>query len=171
MVIHVCPICSKEFTKKSSFINHTENKKKPCKPNEVNNEKNLQEFAKSCKNLQEFAEKSINLHKNNEKSIILEEKKENEKKDNIYSCNYCYKNFYSIYTLKRHLEDSCKVKKLEVEKKENILNNLIEKEKINNLYTMYEELNKNNEELIRKNEELNKKIEGIVKKILAIHKI
>ena len=62
-----------------------------------------------------------------------------------------------MYTLKRHIE-KCKIKKLEDEKKENIFNNLIEKEKINDLFKMYEQIKKENEEKNKLiNEQSNKK--------------
>ncbi len=181
MVVHICPICSKEFTKKSTFINHTENKKKPCQQKHSKTFQNIPEIPQIPptfpQNPPEFAEKSIILQKNNEKICFLE-KNGNQEIINKFSCNYCFSIFTRKDHLKRHINDRCKVKKLEVEKKENILNNLIEKEKINNLFTMYEEikksndeknnlileLKKNNEELNKKNEELNKKIDKIVKK-------
>ncbi len=165
MVVHICPICSKEFTKKSTFINHTENKKKPCQQISSNNP---QISSNNPQKSSEFAEKSIILQKNNEKICLLENN-ENQKIINNFSCNYCFSKFNRKDNLKRHLL-SCKVKKLEIEKKENILNNLIEKEKINNLFTMYEELNKKNEQLVKNNEELNKKNEELNKKIDKIVK-
>ncbi len=89
---------------------------------------------------------------------------------NDYTCNYCFSTFTRKDNFKRHL-NNCKVKKLEDEKKENIFNSLLEKERINELYNMFndlsnknEELKKNNEDLNKKNEELNKKIDEIVKK-------
>ncbi len=36
MVIHTCPNCNKEFTKKSTYNDHVKNKKKPCVINEKN---------------------------------------------------------------------------------------------------------------------------------------
>lgn len=88
MVNHVCPNCLKNFKRKVDLTYHMEKKKKPCYPT-------IAKFAENCKNLQELAEKT----ENNEKS-----------KDNN-SCKYCNKNFSSIYTLNRHLNNNCKIKK------------------------------------------------------------
>ncbi len=160
MVIYTCPTCNKEFNRKCNFIDHTENKKKPC---------------------QSFPHQSSKIpHQSSilpQKISKLPEQNENKICQNDFSCNFCFTVFNRKDNLKRHLS-SCKVKKLEDEKKENIFNNLIEKEKINNLFSMYDELKKDNddikkkndelkksnEELNKKNEELNKKIEEIVKK-------
>ena len=30
MVVYICETCKKEFNKKSNYLNHIENKKKPC---------------------------------------------------------------------------------------------------------------------------------------------
>ncbi len=89
MVKYNCPTCNKEFNKKDSFLKHTEQKKKPCQPV-------LQKFAEICNNLQEFAEKTNKF-----------DKESYELKNN---CEYCGKNFSSVYTLNRHLSNSCKKK-------------------------------------------------------------
>ncbi len=153
MVKYVCEICLKEFTKKDSFIKHTEKKKKPCQ--QIN--QNLPKFAENQKNLPKFTKNNQNLANIQQQS-------------DIHVCVFCNKNFTTIYTLKRHINSRCKVKQLEDEKKENILNSLIEKEKITNLFTMYEELNKKNEQLIKNNEELNKKNDELNKKIEEVLK-
>lgn len=97
MVNYVCTICLKDFSKKDSFIKHTEKKKKPCRVD-------LQEFAENCKNLQEFAESDIKTDGC---------KTEKVKEDN--DCTYCFKCFSSVYTLNRHLDSNCKVKKQQEE--------------------------------------------------------
>ncbi len=150
MVTYICNICLKQFNKKDSFVKHTEKKKIPCKQNNpilIQNNPSLIQH----------------------ELIINKVEKENNKIDNnkntlcSTSCSYCGKCFYNGANLNKHIRNSCKVKKLEDEKKENIFNSLIEKEKINNLFNMYEELNKKNEELNKKNEEKNKIIEEIKK--------
>ncbi len=166
MVIYKCPTCLKQFNRKCNFIDHTENKKKPCKQNTI--------------------EPPI-LHQGPPETHQITPKIHQNPADfqQINSCVFCGLIFTRKDSLKRHIGNRCKVKKLEDEKKENIFNNLIEKEKINNLFNMYEELkkdneeknklieeinkknqeiNRNNEELNIKNEDLNKKIEEILKK-------
>ncbi len=167
MVVHICKRCLQEFNKKSHYVQHI-NKKKLCQENNIKTEENLQKFAETCKNPPNSLQNPpIFLQ---ESPVFLQESQLSCEKL-INSCKFCGLVFNRKDNLKRHINERCKVKKLEDEKKENILNSLIEKEKINNLFNMYEELKKNNEEknkiieeLNIKNEELNKKIEGIVKK-------
>ncbi len=151
MVIYKCPTCLKEFDRKCNFIDHTEKKKTPCRP-------------PPPEKLQITPEHPPVPPDSPRISPIQQEISQ-------FLCNFCLTSFKRKDHLKRHLNERCKVKKLEDEKKENILNNLIEKEKINNLLHMYEEQNnlilelkKNNEELNKKNDELNKKIEEVLKK-------
>ncbi len=159
MVTHTCPICFKEFHKKTHYINHTEHKKKPCKPNISIVNENLQNFAeidnkfaeinKNLQNFDEISEKSFKsdnfTDKTNNYNLI-----KNDTIDNIpqHNCNYCYKKFSTIYTLQRHLSNGCKVKKIDDEKKENIFNNLLEKEqKLDLLLNNFEILQQSNKNL------------------------
>ncbi len=169
MVVHTCQICLKEFNKKSHYNQHI-------------NKKN------SCRLINDISSISPQISSiSPQNSSILPQNSSEDIKEKIlydYSCNYCFSIFNRKDNFKRHLLN-CKVKKLEDEKKENIFNNLIEKEKINDLFNMYEEIkkeneeknklideinkkneeiNKKNEELIKKNDDLNKKIEKILKK-------
>jgi len=159
MVLYTCKICLKEFNRKCNYINHTENKKTPCKPilqipptNPQNTPKNPQNPPTILQNTKEFPKDSV--------------------ENNNFTCNFCFSSFKRKDHLKRHINERCKVKKLEDEKKENIFNSLIEKEKINNLFNMYEEIKKSNEEknkiieeLNKKNDELNKKMKKLLKRI------
>ncbi len=161
MVNYTCEKCNKNFTRKNDLVYHTTNKKKPCQPS---NPILIQNNPVNPNLIQ------INPDFSDSENVQNEKKKA--------CCSYCSKYFFNGANLNKHIRNSCKVKKLEDEKKENIFNSLIEKEKINNLLNMYEkqnniieeikknnkELKKNNEELNKKNEELNKKIEEIVKK-------
>ncbi len=150
MVVHKCERCLEEFVKKSHYIQHI-NKKKQCQiiiKNISNHSKSFQNIPESFQNIPESF----------------------QNKENSHSCKFCFKDFSTGFNLNKHVKNSCKVKKLEDEKKENIYNNLLEKEKINNLFNMYDELKKNNDELKKSNEELNKKNEELNKRIEEIVK-
>ena len=92
MVNYSCNNCFKNFSRKSDFIYHTEQKKRPCRSD-----------------LQEFAESDIKTGGG---------KTEKVKEDN--ECTYCLKCFSSVYTLNRHLDNNCKVKKQQEEEINNI---------------------------------------------------
>lgn len=132
MVKRYCPKCNAEFDRKSSYEKHI-NKKFDCSP--IKEEKNVY-----CKNLQEFAE------------ICKEVKIELKKKEINYCCSYCKKNYSSKYTLSRHLENGCKIKKEDDKEKENIFKLLLEKEKQHK--EEVKELKKQNKLLMDKIEKL-----------------
>jgi DNA-directed RNA polymerase subunit RPC12/RpoP len=84
MVNYTCPTCNKEFKQKRHFIEHTQFKKKPCKqilPILTKNDQNLPIFTES------------------------------DQKTQCNNCEHCGKSFVTIYTLNRHLNGRCKVKK------------------------------------------------------------
>ncbi len=160
MVVHKCNICMKEFNKKSHYIQHIE-KKKQCEQNIVskaeNDSRKFQNIPENSKIFQNIPE-NFKKPKNNEN--ILDD-------ENI--CKYCFKGFSTTFNLNKHIKNTCKVKQLENEKKQNILENLIEKEEkmdiiIKNFSELTETLKKQNEELKEKNEELEKKINKILSK-------
>ena len=120
MVLYTCENCLKEFTKKSNYLQHIENKKKPCEVKIKKTEKILDipinfEILKNIPKNSEIVENNSNFN------II-----NTEINNNI--CKYCLKNFSTTFNLNKHLKNSCKVKKLNEEKKEDIFNKLIEKE-------------------------------------------
>ncbi len=157
MVIHKCTICLKEFNKKSHYIQHIE-KKKQCQPIEESKTENdskifqnIPENSKIFQNIPDYSEKPKN-------------------DENI--CKYCFKTFSTTFNLNKHIKNTCKVKQLENEKKQNILENLIVKEEkmdviIKNFSELTETLKKQNEELKEKNEDLEKKINKILTKNTA----
>ncbi len=132
MVNYFCPTCNKEFNKKSNYINHVENKKKPCKINELNMHQNAPKCTKN-------APKCTQINHVNDK-IINEKVKEDTKKG--YICNFCNISFTRSTTLKRHLIERCKVRKEELQEKEAI----------------FQELLKQNELLKNQNEKLNNQL-------------
>jgi len=151
MVIHTCPTCLKQFNKKSTYIDHIENKKKPCQPKYKSESENTQKYSE---NTQKYSENTQNYT-------------ENTQKDSKNNCKYCLKKFSRSDSLNRHLQ-TCKVIKLENKKKENIYNNLVEneeyKQKVDLIQKENEEYKQKVDLLIKQNEELNNKIADILEK-------
>ncbi len=170
MVIYTCEICNKKFKKKSHYIDHVQYKKKPCEPKEINEIKPFEKPVKPVKLVKPF-ENIMEIKENKEEiDIKLFDQNTVNVTDIIkkYQCQFCGYSFTRKDNLSTHIKKVCKVKKLENEKKENILNNLVENEllKENNkhLKKLTELLQKQNEELNKKNEELNKKINSVLRK-------
>jgi hypothetical protein len=157
MVVHKCNVCFKEFSKKSHYDQH-KNKKFSCKPNTQNYTEIPQNKTDIPKN---YTENTQNHTKNTENGFD----------NNKNNCKYCLKKFSRSDSLNRHLQ-TCKIIKLENEKKQNIYNNLVEndilkkqmEEIIENNNKMTEMFKKQNEELKKQNEELNNKMIEILKK-------
>jgi hypothetical protein len=169
MVNHECNKCGRIFNKKSTYINHVENKKKPCIPILINIEKNIlknpqinEDILKNPqsiiislesdtdnKNDLEISEKK----KVNRKNINIQEyivkddeiEQENEKEDELkkcdnYKCNYCDYTSIRIDNFKRHLIN-CKIRKEENREKEEIYQKLLKN---------YEVLQEQNKALIKR---------------------
>ncbi len=137
MVNYTCQICLKEFNKKSTYIYHTENKKKPCK--------------KFHQNPPEIHQNPPEIHQNPpEIHIKLFQnlsQKNLEFTDSIleYKCEYCNKNFSRQDALKRHIDKRCKIKK---ENDDNNKQTGILIDKVKELEKVIEEL-KNNQPKIK----------------------
>jgi hypothetical protein len=130
MVNHTCDKCKKEFNKKSTYLNHI-NKKFSCEPIKVQIQINPDES------------KKIQFLENINDNI------ENFENNKNFSCNFCNKIFFNNSNLNKHLKNnSCKVKKLQDEEKENIFKILLAKD---------EELKNENKELEQNNLNLQKK--------------
>ncbi len=174
MVTHTCPICSKEFNKKSSYNDHVNNKKKPCKPKEENNAKITPDNAKITPDNAKITPDNAKITPKVAQKLLKAENLVNFDKNKLdvqknILCIYCGLTFARKDNLTKHIKISCKVKKLEDEKKQNIFNNLVVQEKQKNelntnLQDQIAELKKQNEELNKKNNELEKKIDEILKK-------
>ena len=99
MVKHICDRCKIEFNKKSTYINHL-NRKNQCKVNIIVSDE-IQ--IKSDENPMKPDENYINYD-----NII--ETKQNINHLSIY-CKFCNKEFKRKDYLKKHLDQSCKLKK------------------------------------------------------------
>jgi len=99
MVKRSCPKCNVIFDRKSSYDKHI-NKKFDCSKNYIENnniENNLPNLAQICQNQNNYAN-TINNDIINSDSVNL-------------FCSYCKKYYSSKYTLARHINSGCKVKK------------------------------------------------------------
>jgi hypothetical protein len=181
MVNRICPKCKLSFDRKSTFDKHI-NKKFDCSHNNINNTninnsnelecakkanfeicRNLQEFAGICKNEKNTQQFIKNPNYSNITKLNFSETPEISEMtdinynstyadDDCFNCNYCNKKFSSKYTLSRHLNDNCKIKKTNDNEKENIFKLLLEKEKLHK--EEIEELKKQNKLLLDKIDKL-----------------
>ena len=92
MVNFICPKCNKEFNKKSNYVDHTENKKKPCDKSDLL-------VPPKSSNPPPISSDFID--------ILI---KEPEANNNNCVCTYCDKMFTRIDNLQRHLNGRCKSK-------------------------------------------------------------
>ena len=144
--MHICELCNKIFTKKSTYNYHINEKKRPC-------ELKAEKIPKISSNLNQKAENlTKNIHQITPNYTNLTPKAENK-------CNYCGYKTERIDNYNRH-KSSCKVKKQEISEKEEILNKLLEQnnklELTNNkLALTIEELNKRIEKLENNNNKIN----------------
>ena len=132
MVNHICPICNKNFTKKSHFLYHVENKKKPCQPINFNNILKFPQIS------------SIDPQNPSHKLTNMIDKCDK----NGYYCNFCNYSSIRIDNFKRHMI-TCKVRKEETQDKEAIFQELIKRMEL---------LENQNNKLFKKNKELNNEI-------------
>ncbi len=118
MVLHTCPICLKEFTKKSTYDYHVNNKKKQCQQIAPNSPEKLQNSSKSSTKAPEKISKSKDV--NNNQLVIAEIIEENSLNSPI-ACQYCGKEFCKKFNLTRHLNTNrCAIKR-KVEEDEEII--------------------------------------------------
>jgi hypothetical protein len=118
-MLYNCNICGKQFKQKCHYTNHL-NRINPC----INLTKKIHE-------------NPLNLHVFPQNQHVLPTKGDNK-------CNYCYKKYSRSDVLKNHLL-ICKVRKQEIQEKEDILNKLLEQN--SRLVSTIEELNKRIEKL------------------------
>ena len=184
MVQRKCPKCDAIFDRKSSYDYHINrvfdcstkksnqenlSDKKNCDDTFINNLpeftkicQNLPEFTKICQNLPNMAQEQLNLNLEVNDLNDL-----NDLNDNEFSCCYCHKKFSTKYTLGRHLNGICKVKKENDKEKENIFKLLLEKdlkykEELKNHKEEMEELKKQNKLFEKQNKLLMDKIDKLI---------
>jgi len=109
MVQYNCNICNKQFNQKCHWIQHTKNKKRPCKLNTIIIKKTKEDFEENIRGV-----RVININKK-------------------YICNFCMQGFSRSDNLKRHIDNNkCKILILQKQQKENIFVNLVKEGEINN---------------------------------------
>ncbi len=174
MVNYKCLTCGKEFNRKSNFLTHTENKKKPCKPlvtekYSKNSEifQNILGYSEIFQNIPKIPETTGNNNKIDQESDNSTNKSIKNEEPNENLCKYCFKQFSTTFNLNKHIKNNCKVKKLNDEKKDEIFNRLLENEsKVNNIISNFENLQKENEKLKQYIRDLENKYNGDIKKIV-----
>ena len=140
MVVYKCRQCDKEFDRKSNYVSHQNRQKKCTSKNTILHQNNT---IKKYNNEQEINTLTLEITPNNKK----------------WFCKYCHKQFARNWTLLRHLEERCKVKKEQDNNKEVILQEIIQELK---------ELKEKNKVLEENNKNLEKKINKINKEVLFI---
>ena len=110
MVIYKCEICNKLFKQKCHFDNHKK-RKKPCQKTAPNNTKQHQN---NTDQIEHKMPSSTKFYTDDNTSNI-----------NEYQCKYCNKKFTRNWTMFRHVENRCKVKKQNDDEKEYIFQQLL----------------------------------------------
>lgn len=173
MVNHTCDICGRSFNRKSNYDYHVNNKKIQCKPNNIfftnfnqnkpKNQVNNGIFPIFYGNFQQF--QTIQTIKTIETQQKLQNTYDQDDNSNLF-CRHCGKSFVNIYSLNRHLDSRCKVKKLQDEEKENIFKMLLLRDEELKLHK--DELKRRDEQidlLTKMNLDLNDKINKLIDKV------
>ena len=147
MVNYICPFCKKNFNKKSNYVDHIENKKKPCKEIKADFTPNSSKIPPNPSN---NPPNSSNNSLNNK--ILIQN----------YRCNFCDKTFSRIDNFKRHLIDRCKVRKEETQEKEAIFQELLKQNEL---------LNQIDSKLYVRLYETQMNLESIIKNIVSAQQI
>jgi len=172
MVVYICQNCKKEFNKKSNYLNHIENKKKPC----------TQLKLKMHQNAPKCTKKATKCTGKN--PIFEQDNDEKEYKDTNkgYICNFCKTSFTRSTTLKRHLLERCKIRKEEIREKEAIFQELLQQnillkdqnEKLNNQLLEQNKFiiglleHNNNKNSIQNNKNIKNQNNGIINNTIII---
>jgi hypothetical protein len=115
MVHHPCEKCGKVFNKKSNYLKHIINKKKPC---DANNANNANIDVNNGLELQKPFTAEVQLQKpaileQNFTNILDDVKQEflDLKMNKDLICNYCDQTFTRKDNLTKHINERCKIKK------------------------------------------------------------
>jgi hypothetical protein len=129
MVNYTCPTCLKDFNKRCNYVDHIERRKNPC-----------QSINQILTNINQISPILTNINQNSNNQLI-----------NSNICEYCEKSFVNIYTLNRHINGRCKIKK-QLDEDNELKSN------------QFEELKKILEEQSKQINEQSKQIEELKKK-------
>lgn len=150
----VCPNCNKCFNRKAHLEQHY-NKKNPC-INDLCINKSIKIHTTKDNNINNVNEQNIVIKSDkNIQCNIIDETYENINSDSDITCEYCFKSFYQVSNLNKHVKLNCKIKKKLDEEKNKELNDikvLMEIDK--QLIKQNDELKKQNNELKKQNDEL-----------------
>ena len=115
MVVYICQNCKKEFNKKSNYLNHIENKKKPCTQLKLKMHQNAPKCTKKAPKC--TGKNSIFDIDDNEKEHKLNQK------DLCYMLQYIYENVISFKSQMTNNEIKMLITYLNINTDENINNN------------------------------------------------
>jgi hypothetical protein len=146
-MLYKCEICLREFKKKCHYKDHL-NRINPC----IKNAEKKQEITP---NYTEITPKKQEITPN---YTEITPKKQEITPKTAHKCNYCLKTYCRANVLKKHFL-ICKVKKREIEEKEEILNKLLEQN--NKLVSSLDEQKEQNSKLASTIEKLNKRIDKL----------
>ncbi len=145
--MHICELCNKIFTKKSTYNYHINKKKRSCELKAEILPKISSNFPQISSILPKISSNFPQISSNFPQiSSNFPQKPSKEPREIM--CNYCGYKTERIDNYNRH-KSSCKVKKQEISEKEEILNKLLEQN--NKLAFTIEELNKKIEKLENNN--------------------
>jgi len=114
MVIYICPNCKRDFNRKSSFLYHVENKKKPCRlKDNINliNSASSSDLLRLAPSSSEFAPNSSDFPLANtvcENINVLNVNNETKIEIPVFKCDTCEMVFKKKYNLVRHQNGRCK---------------------------------------------------------------
>ena len=108
MVVYTCPLCKKEFDKKSNYVRHVIYRKKPCVDNGIMPLENKQ----NCKRA--TSERVFSGKKS--------QKKSQKKQGGKFTCPHCFKNFTRKDSVSRHIKKTCNM--VQIKSKKMSINNI-----------------------------------------------